>query len=111
MNKELYMLGILFVITGGFLIIYSVLETYAYTHEILGHILLVTGFVIGVIGIIVPEAMTRNIVIGVISASIAAMIINALFMALGYVPTVWSFIYLFIIVLIIVIVAQRGIGR
>ena len=73
MSRQLYMLGFLLLVAGGFLLVYGYLST-KYDWESWGGIIFFVGLFIGVLGVVVPEAKTE-IVLKAVGTSLLVMII------------------------------------
>lgn len=73
MSRQLYMLGFLLLIAGGFLLVYGYLST-KYDWESWGGIIFFVGLFIGVLGVALPEEKTK-IVLKAVGTSLLVMII------------------------------------
>ncbi|MCP8321105.1 MAG: hypothetical protein H3Z52_09235 [archaeon] len=86
MSRQLYMLGFLMLVAGGFLLVYGYLST-RYDWEYWGGITFFVGLFIGVLGVVVSEEKTKIM----LKALGASVLLTMIFMGVTY--CLYKFLY------------------
>ncbi len=115
MNQRIYALGLLLIVSGGFLLL-AYGKIYLNTMlVIVGLTSMSIGFILGLLGVFIPVEKERKVWLVVLTSLAVSIIAEAFFLSIGLAPTIFSIPTLYIlsafILIAIVFISEYVLAR